>query len=220
MLQGLASQYGYAGVFAVSLGGSAIPFVPLPYLAVVVLLSGTKDPLILGLVAGAGGAVGKVTSYVLGRMGYLATGKKNQRNLDAVHQVVAKYGMLGVFIFAVTPLPDDIYIIPMGIVRLPFWRFFTADLAGKVVLSLLVAYLGRAYLSALSAFLGEESLPVLILSVATTAAVSIVITRCDWILAIEIARTKGFWGVISNLREILRLGGGPREEGAGEGRKG
>jgi membrane protein YqaA with SNARE-associated domain len=197
LLQDIASQYGYSGVFLVSVVGSAIPFVPLPYLAIVVLMSGTQNPLALGLVAGAGAALGKVTSYALGRLGYLAAGEMTKRNLNAIHGVLAKYGMLGVFIFAVTPLPDDIYVIPMGIARLPFWRFFVADLSGKVVLSVLVAYLGRAYFSAAGILLNGDSLPVLILAAAATAALSAVIARSDWVLALEIAHDKG-------LREIGR----------------
>jgi membrane protein YqaA with SNARE-associated domain len=217
LLQGLAAQYGYPGVFAISLAGSAIPFIPLPYLAVVVLLSESKDPLLLGLIAGAGGAIGKLTSYVLGRLGYLAMGKSTQRNLDAIQGVMAKYGTLGVFVFAVTPLPDDVYVIPMGIARLSFWRFFAANLAGKIVLSVLVAYLGRAYLSTLSAFLGGESFPLLVLAVASTAAITFVMTRCDWALAVEVARAKGLRGLLSNMRQILRLGAVARKDREGSG---
>lgn len=206
-LEGLAAEYGYPGVFAISLAGSAIPFVPLPYLAVVVLLSSTNDPLLLGLVAGVGGAIGKLTSYALGRMGYLATGKQSRRDLDAVQGIVSKYGALGVFLFAVTPLPDDIYVVPMGVVKLPFWRFLAADLAGKIVLSVSVAYAGSAYFSALGSFIGAESAPTIVVTVVATALVSVAAARCDWILAAETARAKGVRGVLLNLKEILRLGG-------------
>ena len=204
-LQGLAAQYGYFGVFVASVFGSAIPFVPLPYLAIVVLLSGTQNPLVLGLVAGTGAALGKITSYILGRLGYLAAGEKTKRNLNAIHAVSPKYGMLGVFVFSVTPLPDDVYVIPMGIVRLPFWRFFIASLAGKVLLSVIVAYLGRAYFSASALFLDGGLLPVLVFAAAATLTLSIVIVRSDWILAVEIARTKGLRALMANLRRILRL---------------
>ncbi len=206
ILQEFAAAYGYPGVFLISLVGSVIPFLPLPYLAAVVFLSGSSDPLLLGLAAGAGGAVGKIASYYLGRLGYLASGEANKKNLDAIRGMVTRYGMIGVFIFAVTPLPDDMYVVPMGIARLPFWRFFLANLAGKALLSVLVAYAGRAYFSYLTPFLGEESILLLLSVVVITAGASIVIARSDWILAIEIARTRGMRGVISNLRRILRLG--------------
>ncbi len=191
----------------VSLLGSAIPFVPLPYLAIVVLLSATQNPLLLGLVAGAGGALGKVTSYVLGRLGYLAAGDTTKRNLNVIHDISAKYGMLGVFVFSVTPLPDDIYVIPMGIVRLPFWKFFAANLAGKILLSVFVAYVGRTYFYVASLFLDGGSLPALVLVVAATVILSVVIARSDWILAVEIARTKGLRALAANLPKILRLTG-------------
>ncbi len=202
--ESLASQFGYLGIFAISVLGSVIPFIPLPYLIVVVLLSQSQDPLLLGIVAGAGGALGKLTSYFLGRFGYLAVGKETKGNLDTLHSVLAKYGALGVFVFAVTPLPDDIYIVPMGMIRLPFWRFFAADLAGKVVLSVGVAYFGRAYFSSVDSLFGD-SLGVIVAAAAVTVVLSVVIMRADWALAMRIAQTRGIRGLVAGAREILRL---------------
>ncbi len=202
-LQSMATQFGYPGVFLISLLGSVLPFVPVPYLVVVVLLSGTMDPLLLGVAAGVGGALGKLTSYFLGRLGYLATAKETKENLDVLHRVLSRYGALGVFVFAVTPLPDDIYVIPMGIVRLPFWRFFFANLAGKIVLSVGVAYLGRTYLSSFQS-LGDSSW-MTIIAVAVTAVLSLLLLRADWGLAMEITRKKGISAAVVSLPEILRL---------------
>lgn len=205
LLESLASQFGYLGVFTISVLGSVVPFVPLPYLVIVVLLSGSQNPLLLGLAAGAGGAVGKLTSYLLGRFGYLAAGKETQGSLDALCKAFARYGTLGVFVFSVTPLPDDMYVIPMGIIRLPFWRFFVANLAGKVVLSVSVAYLGRTYLASLSSLLGD-SLAVTASAAAATVGLSLLVMRADWAMAISIAQTRGVRGLVSSLPEILRLG--------------
>ncbi len=207
MVEGLgafATQFGYPGIFAISVLGSIVPFVPLPYLVVVVLLSGTHDPLLLGLVAGIGGALGKLTSYFLGRFGYLVAADKTKSNLDELHAVLAKYGALGVFLFAVTPLPDDVYLIPMGIVRLPFWRFLIADLAGKIVLSVGVAYLGRAYLSSIQFFMGD-SITVTLVAVILTVMLTLLMMRADWAMAIQVARTRGIRGTVEALPEILRL---------------
>lgn len=218
-LQTAVLQYGYMGVFAVSLLGSVVPFVPLPYLAVVVLMSGTYNPLLLGLAAGAGGAVGKVTSYALGRLGYLAAGEESKKSLESIHSVVAKYGMLGVFVFALTPLPDDVYVIPMGVVKLPFWRFFVANLAGKLLLSVSVAYLGSAYFSVASALLGGGSILGLGLAAIATIVVSYAVVRCDWMLAIEVMHREGTRGLWRNLPRIARLrrGRGASEKGEAKG---
>lgn len=181
-----------------------VPFVPLPYLLVVVLLSGNLNPLLLGLAAGAGGAIGKVTSYLLGRFGYRVAGNATQENIDALHGVLSRYGALGVFVFSVTPLPDDVYVIPMGIIRLPFWRFFIANLAGKVVLSVAVAYLGRQYLASLSVVLGD-SLLAMAEVVIVTVALSLLVMKADWVSAVKILRTRGIRGLVVSLPDILRL---------------
>ncbi len=206
----IASQFGYLGIFVISVLGSVIPFVPLPYLIVVVLLSQSQDPLLLGLVAGAGGALGKLTSYFLGRFGYLAVGKDAQGNLDALRAVLAKYGALGVFVFAVTPLPDDIYVVPIGMIRLPFWRFFVADLAGKVVLSVGVAYFGKAYFTSVDSLFGD-SVVVMVAAAALTVALSVLMIRADWPLAIRIVQTEGVRGLVARAGEVLRVGNRHRE---------
>ncbi|MEM1977565.1 MAG: VTT domain-containing protein, partial [Candidatus Caldarchaeum sp.] len=156
-LQSLALTYGPAGVFVVSLLGSVLPFVPIPYLFVVVLLSDTVDPLLLGIVSGLGGSLGKITSYALGRMGYRFLGETRQRRMDALREIIGKYGVIGVFVFALTPLPDDVYIIPAGMVRLNFWRFLLANTLGKIILATLVAVLGRTYFEDARILLGEST---------------------------------------------------------------
>jgi hypothetical protein len=47
-LRAVAETYGYGGVFLVSLMGSLVHFLPVPYLFVVVLLSKSLDPVLLG----------------------------------------------------------------------------------------------------------------------------------------------------------------------------
>jgi len=197
-----ALQYGYPGVFLVSVLGSSVPFLPLPYLVVVVILSNTLNPLWIGVLAGVGGALGKVTSYLLGRSGYLLTGESSKKNLDVLQGFVSKYGPIGVFIFAVTPLPDDLYIVPMGIMRLPFWQFFIANLAGKVTLGVLVAYLSRTYFSFL---LGGESLPVLVGEIAATILLSVILLKADWVLALTRLREGGIRGLVRSLPVVLRI---------------
>ncbi len=203
-LQAFATQFGYPGIFAISVLGSVVPFLPLPYLVVVVLLSGTHDPLLLGLAAGIGGALGKLTSYFLGRFGYLVSADTTKANLDELHNVIARYGALGVFLFAVTPLPDDVYLIPMGVARLPFWRFLMADLAGKIVLSVGVAYLGKAYLSSIQFFVGD-SIMVAVVAAVLTVILTLLMMRADWVMAVRIARTRGFRGAVQALPVILKL---------------
>jgi len=201
------AQYGYAGVFLASVVGSLIPFVPLPYLFIVVLLSDTLDPLLLGIIAGLGGSLGKITSYFLGRSGYRFFRVSTKKRMDALRSLLGRYGDLGVFIFAVTPLPDDIYIIPIGMMRFDFWRFLLANTAGKVLLAIVVAYLGRAYFELVRFFVGgAATLPAIVAVIIFMVAITFLLLRVDWELTLQVVRKQGWRGVLSNLSAILSLG--------------
>ena len=207
ILTDLSVQYGYLGVFAASLAGSVVPFLPVPYLIVVVLLSGTLDPIALGVAAGLGGAFGKATSYFLGRSGYLVSGKGTQRNLEFLGRFVGRYGTLGVFIFAVTPLPDDIYLVPLGMVKFPFWRFMAANALGKVILSVAVAYFGQAYFQYSSFYLGTGALGPTLIIIVLTVVLTVLLARADWELAYQKYKSGGLRALLLGTLEVLRLRG-------------
>lgn len=210
LLGEIAIRYGYFGVFLASLAGSVIPFLPVPYLIVVILLSGRLDPLALGVAAGVGGALGKATSYFLGRSGYLISGNQTKKNLEFLGSFIGRYGDLGVFIFAVTPLPDDVYLVPLGMVRFPFWRFMAINTLGKIILSTAVAYFGLAYFQFASFYLGTSELTTTIAIIAITLVVTVLLARADWALAYRKYQAGGPKGVLLGARRILRLG---REDG-------
>ena len=60
------SNYGYAGVFLIALFSSATILLPAPGWTAVVAMSPYLDPLLLGLAAGIGSAIGELTAYVAG----------------------------------------------------------------------------------------------------------------------------------------------------------
>jgi len=92
----------------------------------------------------------------------------------------------------------------MGMIRLPFWRFFTANLAGKITLSVFVAYASRAYFSEVSTFFGGESTLALIAAISVTVILSWVLLRADWILAARVTKARGLAGLIRSFPAILR----------------
>jgi membrane protein YqaA with SNARE-associated domain len=197
------TSYEYTGVFITSLIGSAIPFIPLPYFVVIVLASQFLDPLIIGIVAGLGASLGKMTSYFLGRSGYRLSAPETKRNLDTLRGVVGKYGFLGVFLFAVTPLPDDLYIIPMGMMKFSFIKLLLATIAGKVTLSIIISYTSRSYLNATSLFIDDSQLIVIVATIIATLLLTTYLFKADWKLALEIYSKKGPLGLLSSLPLIL-----------------
>ena len=63
---GLVHTFGYLGVFLASLIGSATIILPVPSFALVIAAGSQLDPLWVGIISGAGAAIGELTGYGLG----------------------------------------------------------------------------------------------------------------------------------------------------------
>jgi membrane protein DedA with SNARE-associated domain len=203
ILADLAVRYGYAGVFVTTVLGSVVPFLPFPNFVVVILLSNILDPVYVGLLAGIGGALGKLTSYLLGRGGYGLAKARTRDNLDVFRGFAGRYGGLGIFVLAVIPIRDEVYAIPMGMVRFPIWRFLLANAAGKVILYTAVAYLGRFFLTTLAGFLGEGEVIATIMAFMITVVITVLLRNANWKLALELYQKDGLPGVISSLARLF-----------------
>jgi len=101
------------------------------------------DPTLLALAFGLGAGIGQLTSYAVGYAGRAIVSERHERRLNAMMKIFDRYGMtIVVFVFALTPLPDNILFIPLGLVRYPIWKVFAASLPGKIIMSLIITYFG------------------------------------------------------------------------------
>ncbi len=132
--------YGYAGAFLVSLVSNATIILPVPGVIIILALGATLSPILVGLSAGVGAAVGEMTAYMVGLSGRRLV--ENRRLYDRLVEWLNKWGVLTVFIFALTPLPFDFLGIVAGVLRFPLWKFFIACWLGKTVQNIIVAYAG------------------------------------------------------------------------------
>jgi len=137
---------GYSSAFILGLVGSASVFIPIPTTVALLAISAGRifDPTILAVSFGLGAAVGQLTSYAVGCAACMVVDEKRKRRLSAMAEIFSKYGMIAMFIFALTPLPDSLILIPMGMIRYSLWRVFVATAAGKIVMSLIITYVGGA----------------------------------------------------------------------------
>jgi membrane protein YqaA with SNARE-associated domain len=180
-LQGLALQYGYLGIFVVSfIGASSIVF-PIPYTILIIYFGSQWDPLIVALSGGAGSAVGEFFGYVLGYYGRTIVNEKNQKKMNYILKIFSRYGAFTIFLFALTPLPDDLLFIPLGIMRYSFLKAFIPSLLGKVLMCLILAYGGYYSIGFIEEVLGEAG------SIYTTLATAILLLivivamfKIDW----------------------------------------
>ena len=134
-------EWGYAGVFLLQLINSAtVVLLPVPGHAVIFAVSGTLNPLLIGLVGAVGAALGEITAYMAGRGGSsMLERSKWRKRLEAVSD---RWRGPVIFIFAATPLPFDIAGVWAGAIRYPLGRFLIIVFGGKVILVTAIAIAG------------------------------------------------------------------------------
>lgn len=89
------------------------------------------------------------------------------------------------FLFALTPLPDDLLFIPLGVIRYSIVRVFIPALIGKFCMNLIVAYSGRFSIHIIKNVFGVESdwitaLIGMILAIVLLIIVFIIMFKLDW----------------------------------------
>ncbi len=146
-LQNLVTTFGYPGVFLLGFIGAASVIIPIPYTVVLLVISAPQfgfDPLLLAVFVSFGAAAGELVGYGLGYVGRRVVSKKYDRRLNAMLRIFNRFGVAAVFIFALTPLPDDLLLIPLGLLHYNFWKVFIPCVAGKFLMSLIITYAGAA----------------------------------------------------------------------------
>lgn len=158
-LQNFSIQYGYLGVFLISLLGSMSIFFPIPYTVVLFTLGSveTFNPILIAFASGLGSAIGEFSGYLLGLGGRKIISEKGKRNVEFLLKALGRYGALAIFVFALTPLPDDLLFIPLGVMRYGFLRAFIPAFLGKLCMSLIIVYSARFTVGIIRDIFGIES---------------------------------------------------------------
>ncbi len=178
----MASQFGYFGVFLVSLIGTMAIVVPIPYTLVILGLGAAGwDPLMLTIAGGTGSAIGELAGYFLGYYGRRIISEERQRKMDYLLKLFGKYSPLAIFIFALTPLPDDLLFIPLGILRYSPIKAFIPALLGKLLMVYILASFGKVYGDFLAFLFGDAGNFVgAIVTAVLLVLVLYVLYRVDW----------------------------------------
>lgn len=199
--KGLGGLGGYATIFVVALLGTIVPFVPIPYLAAVYFLSLLlpENPFVIGFVSGLGAGVGKVVVYLMGRGARVLLSKETAERYERMGKLLRNYGALAVFLFSATPSPDDVIIIPLGMMKYNVLKLFAGLVAGKTVIATTVAHGGRA----VAWIAGGELLTGLAISIVLFIIVMLILIFLDWEAMLT---TLGERGVREFIRELRSKG--------------
>lgn len=179
-METFALQYGYFGVFLISFIGSMSIIIPVPYTLLIYVMGGVLDPILVAIASGFGSAVGEFSGYVLGYYGRAVISEERQRKMDFMVKVFDRYGFFAIFFFALTPLPDDLLFIPLGIMRYKFVKAFVPSLLGKLLMSFILAYSGHLSIGFIRDLLGGGGLIGVIITVILLIVIMVAILKIDW----------------------------------------
>jgi membrane protein DedA with SNARE-associated domain len=133
--------YGYPGIFLISILANATVLLPAPGVAVVFAMGGVFNPFIVGIVAGAGAAIGELSGYAAGFSGQVVV--ERTKLYMRIEHWMEHYGMPTIFVLAAIPNPFfDLAGIAAGMLKMPILKFFGACLLGKIIKMWIFAYAG------------------------------------------------------------------------------
>lgn len=138
---------GYLGAFLSGfLGTSSLLISFFPPQIVVFLMSAPRlgfNPLLLGIASGLGAGIAQYLHYYVGSAGRFLVSEKHREMMERWKTRLNKYGLILIFLFAVTPLtPDDLIWIPLGMMNYPKAKALMAAILGKTIMLVICAYGG------------------------------------------------------------------------------
>jgi membrane protein DedA with SNARE-associated domain len=157
-------QYGYLGVFLISLMASATVIAFVPSVPVMFALGGVLNPFLVGLTAGVGEAIGELVGYFAGRSGHAFFIKGRPTitgSSEGLYYQLEKWirtrGSLALFLSSAVFNPFFSVIgATAGALRFPAWKFFLIVWAGKTVKWTVIALVGYGLLSYILRLFGVD----------------------------------------------------------------
>ena len=157
---------GYFGPFIVSFIGNASFLFPMPYMVVTFIVGGFTDtvtgqfifnPWIVGIVSGLGATIGEMTGYLLGYGGRKLIAEDQRNSFSDYIKTRPRATPLVIWLLAVSPVPDDFFIVPLGAAKYPWWKVAIPQFVGKSMFMVLAAWAGRYSLGFFEALLGNPA---------------------------------------------------------------
>jgi membrane protein DedA with SNARE-associated domain len=182
-------ELGYLGILIVSFVFSLIPFVPIPYFPLLITASFNYDfnPHIIALASALGIVGAKTIIFFISYYGRKILSDKTKKRMRPLQNLVSKYGWFGAFIAALTPIPDDIVYIPLGLAKYSPWKFATATFAGKFLMNESIVwgsiFLGRPFVEDILSADTTDRTSLIIAAIASTAVLAVVVyfsLKIDW----------------------------------------
>ena len=188
-------DFGYLGILLISFVGSIIVFVPIPYFPVLIAaaFNNNLDPVLISLSSAIGAVIAKLIIFYASYYGRNILSPKIKGKMVPLQRLLGRYGAIGAFVAAVSPIPDDIVYIPLGLTKYSPWKFGIATFLGKFVLNLSIVfgaiYFGKPFVSNLM----SNSTNIDSLIGATIASIAVLGIIVYFTIKIDWAKIIGRW---------------------------
>jgi membrane protein DedA with SNARE-associated domain len=183
------TELGYIGIILISFVSSLIPFIPIPYFPVLITASfnANFNPHIISIISALGIVGAKTIIFFISYYGRKILSDKTKKRMRPLQNLVSRYGWFGAFIAALTPIPDDLVYIPLGLAKYSPWKFATATFAGKFLMNESIVwgsiFLGRPFVEDILSSDTTDQTSLIIAAIVSTIVLAVVVyfsLRIDW----------------------------------------
>jgi len=188
-------QYGFLGIFLFSFALGILPFTGPSNMVIagaIAVVFPSLNPIGIGVGVALGATTAKTIHYYVAFFASRALSDSRREMLERYGNRIQRWAMAAVFVSAATPIPDEPVVVPLGLMRYSFLRFFAAYLAGKLAIAISGAYLGGRVGPSLENLIGT---PFLIgLTAILTVIMTIAMLKVDferWLARLKHLFSKG-----------------------------
>jgi membrane protein YqaA with SNARE-associated domain len=128
--------YGYFGIIFISALWTATMFFPLPS-HLILITSKILNPFLVCLCYAIGATIGESSGYLIGYLTKLSAEKRNIPEYKTLKELLEKYGIILIIIFAATPLPLDALSLVIGYNKYDIKKYLVGVFIGKLISALI-----------------------------------------------------------------------------------
>ena len=190
-LLALYEYFGYTGVFLMSFIIGILFFIPIPYFPVPLIasLNENLNPHLIALSGCVGAVSSKMIIFYLSYSGRNFVINRSKGKISSLQVLLSKYGWIGAFFAAVTPISGSLIYITLGLSKYSPWKFASAIFAGELLYNEAIIWIGillgrpaiEQIISAAADTLGFQSIIIWIIVSCSSVAIAVYfLFRIDW----------------------------------------
>jgi membrane protein YqaA with SNARE-associated domain len=135
------------------------------------------DPITLGFLVALGSALAKFIHYIITFFIGRFVHKKWKEKISEKGTRLRHWAPLALFVVAASPLPDEPVVVPLGLIKYNPAKFFIVYFLGKLSITIVGAYLGRAGQQSLGEWVSQDVM--MAVSIVLTIVATIILLKVD-----------------------------------------